>query len=552
MTSLAARLARPEILALPEFDIAANANSAFGADAIKLDANENPYAPLAEGALAAGLNRYPEPQPERLKKAMAALYGVSPENLVVTRGADDAIDILVRTFCRPGQDAVAVCTPTFTAYAHFARLQGARVVEAPLDAEFDFDAGAFVEQAGPAPNLKLAFICAPNNPTGNPVALAEIERVRLALPDTIVVVDEAYIEFSEQESAAGKAAGTENVVVLRTLSKAYGLAGARVGCAIGHPETIALLARALPPYPLPSLSIEAAMAALAPSRRAVHEERIARIKADRERLSRLLATSPVVRRVRSGGGNFLFLEVEDPEALARKLKALGIRLRFRPNAAPGGVRLTIGTDEENKAALAALGVAPKAAPARRAELVRDTRETKIAVAVDLDRASPRRIATGIPFYDHMLDQVAAHGGFSLVLSCEGDLDIDGHHSIEDCAIALGSALSRALADRRGIGRFGFSLPMDETEAHVLIDLSGRPYGRFEGSFEASHIGAYPTEMTRHVFRSLADSLGAAIHVRVEGENDHHKTEACFKAFGRALRQAIARHGDSLPSTKGVL
>jgi histidinol-phosphate aminotransferase/imidazoleglycerol-phosphate dehydratase/histidinol-phosphatase len=154
----------------------------------------------------------------------------------------------------------------------------------------------------------------------------------------------------------------------------------------------------------------------------------------------------------------------------------------------------------------------------------------------------------------MLDQVAAHGGFALTLACEGDLEIDAHHSIEDCAIAFGSALGKALGDKRGIGRFGFALPMDETEAQVLIDLSGRPYSKFEGEFEASHIGAYPTEMTPHVFRSIADSLGAAIHVRVTGENDHHKTEACFKAFGRALRQAVLREGksDVLPSTKGVL
>ena len=548
----ARRLARPEILALPEFDIAANANDSFGSDAIKLDANENPYAPLAEGALAAGLNRYPEPQPARLKSAMAALYGVAPECLVVTRGADDAIDILVRTFCRPGIDSVSICTPTFSAYAHFARLQGARVLEAPLDPDFNFDPKAFITAASLVPDLKLAFICAPNNPTGNPVDPAGIEAVCKALPDTIVVVDEAYIEFSEQESVAQKATGAENVVVLRTLSKAFGLAGARIGCAIGHPETIALLARALPPYPLASLSIEAAMSALSPSRRSVHRERIARIKADRERMAGQLSGSPLVSRVRSGGGNFLFLEVEDPDGLASKLKSLGIRARFRPNAAPGGLRLTIGTEPENEAALAALGIEPAGRPGRRSELVRDTRETRIAVAVDLDRASPRRIETGIPFYDHMLDQVAAHGGFSLILSCEGDLDIDGHHSVEDCAIAFGGALSRALGDRRGIGRFGFSLPMDETEAHVLIDLSGRPYSVFEGTFEASHIGAYPTEMTRHVFRSLADSLGAAIHVRVEGENDHHKTEACFKAFGRALRQALTRNGDALPSTKGVL
>jgi histidinol-phosphate aminotransferase/imidazoleglycerol-phosphate dehydratase/histidinol-phosphatase len=551
--TLLSRLARPEILALPPVDIAAQANEAFGPDAIKLDANENPYAPLVEGALGEGVNRYPEPQPAALRRAMAALYGVAPDNLVVTRGADDAIDILIRAFCRPGTDAVCVCQPTFSAYAQFARLQGARVIETRLTDSFDFDADAFVAAVAGEANLKLAFLCAPNNPTGNPIAAADVLRVADALPDTIVVLDEAYIEFSDAESLAAEAARRDNLVVLRTLSKAYGLAGARIGCAIGTPELAALIARALPPYPLPSLSIRAALTSLAPSRRPVHAERIARIRADRERIAGRLATSPIVQSVRSGGGNFLFLEVDDPEGLAAKLAALGVRVRFRPHAAPGGVRLTIGTDAENEVALAALGVETDGRPARRGASARDTKETRIAVAVDLDAAAPRSIATGIPFYDHMLDQVAAHGGFALTLACEGDLEIDAHHSIEDCAIAFGQALRQALGDRRGIGRFGFALPMDEAEAQVLIDLSGRPYSIFEGDFAASHIGAYPTEMTRHVFRSLADTLGAAIHVKVTGENDHHKTEACFKALGRALRQAIARAGgDALPSTKGVL
>jgi histidinol-phosphate aminotransferase/imidazoleglycerol-phosphate dehydratase/histidinol-phosphatase len=485
---------------------------------------------------------------------MAALYGIGPDNLVITRGADDAIDILVRAFCRPQIDAVSVCQPTFSAYAHSAHLQGGRLIEASLDTNFDFDASHFLAAVRNEQSLKLAFICSPNNPTGNPVDPAEILRVADALRETIIVLDEAYIEFSELQSLAYEAARRDNLVILRTLSKAYGLAGARIGCAIGNPELIELASRALPPYPLPTVSIQAALTTLSPSRRAVHAQRIEKIKQDRERLAGLLAGSPIVKSVRSGGGNFLFLEVNDAEGLAKKLHALGIRIRFRPNAAPGGVRLTIGTDAENEAALAAFGVGKGEKPARRAEVTRDTKETQIAVAVDLDRAAPRHIDTGIAFFDHMLDQVAAHGGFSLTLACDGDLDIDGHHSLEDCAIAFGTALSRALADRRGIGRFGFSLPMDETEAHVLIDLSGRPYSVFEGAFEASHIGAYPTEMTRHIFRSLADSLGAAIHVRVTGENDHHKTEAAFKAFGRALRQAVAREGDSnaMPSTKGVL
>lgn len=554
MSSFAARLARPEILALAPFDLGKRGSDGFGAATIKLDANENPYPPLSDGPLAAGLNRYPEPQPARLKNAMAALYGVPPENLVLTRGGDDAIDILVRAYCRPGEDAVAVCLPTFSAYAHFARLQGARVIDARLDGDFDFRPARLLEAVQDEPSLKLVFICSPNNPTGNEVDPADVLAVADALPETIVVLDEAYLEFSATPSLAEESVRRPNLIVIKTLSKALGLAGARVGAILGDAETIGMGAKALPPYPLPSLAVEAAMSALAPSRRAVHAERIARIRSERERLAPLLAQARSVKRVHSGGGNFLFLEVEDPEGLAKQLNSLGIRARFRPNAAPGGVRITIGTEAENRAALSVFGITDEAQPPRRAEVVRDTKETKIAVAVDLDRAEPRRIDTGIPFCDHMLDQVAAHGGFSLILSCEGDLEIDAHHSLEDCAIALGTALSRALGERRGIGRFGFSLPMDDAAAHVLIDLSGRPYSVFEGNFEASHIGAYPTEMTRHIFRSIADSLGAAIHVRVEGENDHHKTEACFKAFGRALRQAVAREGaaDAMPSTKGVL
>jgi histidinol-phosphate aminotransferase/imidazoleglycerol-phosphate dehydratase/histidinol-phosphatase len=479
---------------------------------------------------------------------------VAPDQLIVTRGADDAIDVLVRTFCRAGVDSISICPPTFAAYAHFALLQGARVIEAPLDPNFDLDPDALIARLKDEAGLKLAFLCSPNNPTGNVVAPAAILRIADALPETIVVLDEAYIEFADVESLAAEATRRPNLVVLRTLSKAFGLAGARVGAAIGNAELIALAARALPPYPLPSLSIAAAASALSPARRPIHEERIARIKADRGVLATRIAAAPGVSKVRAGGANFLFLEVAEPGALAARLRQAGVRVRFRPNAAPGGVRVSIGTEVENAALLAALGLTGKAPDRRRAELVRETKETSIAVAIDLDSAAPRRVDTGIAFFDHMLDQVAAHGNFSLLLDCKGDLDIDAHHSLEDCAIAFGQALSKALADRRGIGRFGFSLPMDEAEAHVLIDLSGRPYSQFEGSFTASHIGAYPTEMTGHVFRSFADTLGAAIHVRVTGENDHHKTEACFKAFGRALRQAVAREGDreAVPSTKGVL
>ena len=223
-------------------------------------------------------------------------------------------------------------------------------------------------------------------------------------------------------------------------------------------------------------------------------------------------------------------------------------------AAPGGVRVTVGTERENQTLLAVFGLAKEVQPARRAEIVRDTKETRIALTLNLDQPEPRSIHSGIPFYDHMLDQVAAHGGFSLVLACDGDLEVDPHHCIEDIAIALGSALKQALGDKRGIRRFGFALPMDEARAEALVDLSGRPYAKFEGCFTGPSVGGLTTEMVPHIFRSLADGLGAAIHIRVEGENDHHKVEASFKAFGRALRMGLSLEGkgDELPSTKGVL
>ncbi len=191
-------------------------------------------------------------------------------------------------------------------------------------------------------------------------------------------------------------------------------------------------------------------------------------------------------------------------------------------------------------------------PERSARVTRSTRETEISVAVNLDRDAPVSISTGIGFFDHMLEQVARHGGISIELNCGGDLGVDEHHTVEDCALALGQALREALGDKRGIGRYGFVLPMDEALAQVAIDLSGRPYAVFTGHFGREMVGTLPTELVPHFFRSLADSLGAAIHIEVRGENTHHMIEACFKAMGRALRRAIRLRGDELPSTKGVL
>jgi len=189
---------------------------------------------------------------------------------------------------------------------------------------------------------------------------------------------------------------------------------------------------------------------------------------------------------------------------------------------------------------------------RQATIERKTNETDIRVFVDLDAGGSCESDTGIGFFDHMLDQLASHGGFRLEISCSGDLDIDEHHTVEDCALALGQALNTALGDRRGIGRYGFLLPMDESLAQVAIDLSGRPSFVFEADFPRDFVGELSTEMVQHFFASLSQSLAASINLQVRGENTHHMIEALFKGAGRALKPALTRQGSALPSTKGVL
>lgn len=199
------------------------------------------------------------------------------------------------------------------------------------------------------------------------------------------------------------------------------------------------------------------------------------------------------------------------------------------------------------------GIAHELADAPRRSVVRrDTKETKIKVEIDLDRVAEPVISTGLPFYDHMLEQIGKHGGFSLKIETQGDLHIDEHHTIEDTALALGQALREALGDKRGIGRYGFVLPMDETRASAALDFSGRPYLVYEAEFKRERVGDMPTELVPHFFRSLCDAAGLNLHITVQGDNDHHKIEASFKVLARALRQAIRREGAELPSTKGAL
>jgi imidazoleglycerol-phosphate dehydratase / histidinol-phosphatase len=276
-------------------------------------------------------------------------------------------------------------------------------------------------------------------------------------------------------------------------------------------------------------------------------ERIAAVRKERERIVRELSRQ---MSVDPGVGPIIMARPEDPAAALTALRTYGVEADLSGDR----LRLPVSIKAEvNDRLLAAFGLSPaRKRPNRTGSVVRDTKETRIVCAVDLDATGPIRIETGVGFFDHMLEQIAAHGGFSMRLQCEGDLHTDPHHTIEDSAIALGQALKQALGDRKGIARYGFVLAMDEAEAHVAIDLSGRPYPLFEGTFASPYIGEYRTDLTAHVFRSLAEAMGAAIHIKVTGDDDHHKTEAVYKGFARALRQAIRVEGDAVPSTKGVL
>jgi len=324
---------------------------------IWLNANESawPSAADPEGSC----RRYPDPQPELLVGALARLYGMPPDEVLVGRGSDEGIDLLVRTFCMPGSGCVVIAPPVFGMYAVCARLQGARVVEVPLlDAPAgyapDLDAmanAALLERAS------LLFLCSPGNPTGEVIAPEHIAALAARLRNRcLVVVDEAYGEFTEWPSASTLIADNDNLVVLRTLSKAHALAGARIGCVLAARETIELLRRCQAPYPVPRPCVDAALAALSPGALVATQAQVASVRASREEMLRELGSVPGVRRIYASQANFLLVRFDDPEGMLQKLLAAGIVVRDM-RAMPGlgdAMRITLGDPMQNKAVLAAL------------------------------------------------------------------------------------------------------------------------------------------------------------------------------------------------------
>lgn len=345
------RLARPEILALRPYRAAHHEEGL-----VRLNANETPWPPPV-AAQSTDLNHYPEARPLTLTQRLAEFYGVDPEQLLVTRGSSEAIDLLIRCFCRPGLDDIVICPPTFGMYEVYAQVQGAGIVSVPLLPESDF--GLHVDGIAAAWNdrAKLAFVCSPNNPTGNSFATEAVISLADRLgAEGIVVVDAAYVEFADADPTLELLETCDNVVVLRTLSKALGLAGIRCGVALAAPRIVDLMGCILPPYSYPTPCQEAALAALAPENADQLDERVALLRTERERVAQRLQELPGIDRVWPSQSNFLLARFHQPRRIIDAARRGGFLIRdfswdrYTPNC----LRITIGTGEQNDRLLEAL------------------------------------------------------------------------------------------------------------------------------------------------------------------------------------------------------
>jgi histidinol-phosphate aminotransferase len=352
-------LVRPDILALAPYS---SARKEAKGGRVWLDANENPETPAAHQPL---FNRYPEPQPVDLLAKLGSLYGVPVNQLLVTRGSDEGIDLLLRTFCRAGQDAILITPPTYGMYVVAAGIQGAKVVTVPLLREkgFSLDPDAVIAAALAAPQpaaegegrVKIVFLCSPNNPTGGLLERAAVLKVVRALAGrAIVAVDEAYVDFSDVSSLAGEIPANPNLIVLRTLSKAFGLAGARVGTTIADPAVIAILQKVIAPYPVPVPVLLAALGALSPEGLEAAQQSVGQLIKERARLMAALPKLPVVKTVWPSDTNYILIEVADAARVMATARAAGIVWRDRSKDVPNTIRITVGTAEENTQTLEVL------------------------------------------------------------------------------------------------------------------------------------------------------------------------------------------------------
>ena len=523
---------------------------------IYLDANENPFGSV--------VNRYPSPHQGRLKKILSVLKKVPAGNIFLGNGSDEPIDLIFRLFCPPGNSSVVQAVPTYGMYSVAAAVNDVRVIDSPLTENFGLDAGALLSRV--APDTRVIFLCSPNNPSGNLLSREEILKI-LDSFNGIVVIDEAYIDFAASESFSALVGQYPRLIVLQTLSKAWGMAGLRIGLAIADEYIVDVMSRVKYPYNISVLDQLRAEELLADPLPAM--DKVAVLVKERERLAAGLSSLPQAEKVFPSDANFLLVRFRDKDKAFSDLFRNGIIVRDRSSAygCSGCLRITVGTPEENTRVLDVLGgaaddtgrgdvyCAHSGYPSgnRRSSVFRKTGETSVCIRVDLDSFRPPRIATGLHFFNHMLEQIGFHAGISLDVICYGDISTDDHHTVEDVAIGLGDCLGTALGNKAGIGRYGFSLPMDEAEATVLLDLGGRIDFQWDVKLQCDRIGDVSSQMFVHFFKSLAEHLQCNLHIRAAGSNDHHVIEGVFKAFARAMKSAIRKEaGGSIPSSKGSL
>lgn len=548
------KLVRPNILGLEAYSTARD-DCGSNRPEIFLDANENPYNN--------GINRYPDPHQKALKARVAEIKGISADSLFLGNGSDEAIDLVYRVFCEPGESNTVSIAPSYGMYEVAAAMNDVEFRKVRLRPDFSMDTEAML--AATDSKTRLMFICSPNNPTGNSFPAEQIEEL-LERFGGVVVLDEAYIDFSVMPSLASLVKRYPNLIVLQTLSKAWGMAGLRIGLAIADPAVIALMSKVKYPY---NINVLAQKMALMKLDEAAKDKAVAEIVGQRFRLEKELAKCPEVKGIYSSDANFLLVRFENPDEVYERLLAGGVIVRNRSKVpgCEGCLRITVGTPAENDRLLrllASLVTEPvevalrcqgiEKLGERHVRIVRDTKETRITLELDLDSMGSGRSSTGLPFFDHMLEQIPNHGGVALAIEAKGDLQVDEHHTIEDVGIVLGEAINAALGSKLGIARYGFVLPMDDCDAAVLLDFGGRIDFKWNAEFNREKVGDVPTEMFSHFFQSVCAGAKCNLHIRAEGVNEHHKAEAIFKAFARALRMAVAKtpFPYELPSSKGIL
>ena len=563
-------LVRPNIRAMVPYSTARDEFK--GVAEVFMDANESPFDN--------GYNRYPDPSQARLKRRIAEIKGVDVQNIFVGNGSDEAIDLCFRIFCNPGLDNAIAIAPSYGMYSTCAAVNDVEMREVLLNDDFSLPVERLLDAADN--NSKLLFICSPNNPTGNVFPREEIERI-LQEFDGMVVLDEAYIDFADEPGMLRSLENWPNLIILQTLSKAWGMAGLRAGLAFASNYVMRLFAQVKYPYNINVATLSAVEKLL----KAGVDDRVKLIKEQRAFMEQKLSGMECVWRVYPSQANFLLVQVDNAADLYNYLLGEGIivRDRSRMPLCDNTLRITIGTPQENVRLLRAIaeydikryGSRAEGGPlaegkplaegelmaerellqeyeSRSARVIRTTNETSVSVSVDLDNSGTGGISTGLSFLDHMLMQIVHHGGIMLTINASGDLEVDEHHTMEDVAITLGQALSKALGEKRGIERYGFALPMDESEAIVLLDFGGRIDFKWEVTFYGERVGDVPTQMFRHFFQSLCSAMNCNLHISARGENDHHIAEAIFKAFARALKAAVRREpfNYEIPSSKGLL